>query len=450
VAPLVEAVAPLVEAGAPLVEAGAAPVEAVAPLVEAGPAPVDSIAPPVEAVTPPVESVTPLDSSTRARVERLIAEMQSNLTELRAIVMEGAPPADSGAPPADSGVPPVESEVPPVESEAPPVQAVMPPVESVAPPVQAVAAPREAPRVSQADPNPVDGAWSLQPPRFMGRIPTSARYLPLAIAIPAVLVSLLVLTASVLKDGPALPRGDILFEHFVGHGWVDIFTLSLVGVAGLLAATGLRRFWKGLHATLPPGLPLRPLSDALRETAGEVLAHDDFHDWTTSDVRRGSHLAMFYGFLGLMAATTGAALYTEIFPILGIDWHHNTLSLPIWDPVKIIGNAGGIALLIGLAQTLSIWLRRPRTAGESTYSDWFFPGSLVLTAVTGFLTEILRFAGVRLAYVAYAVHLVFVFALFVFFPFSKFAHVIYHPAARTFGRRLRKRKPASTLAPRAT
>jgi quinone-modifying oxidoreductase subunit QmoC len=365
-------------------------------------------------------------------LERLIDQLQSNLTELRTIVAEGAPPLDSGAPPVDSGAP--------VESGAP--------VDSGAPPVDSGAPPADAARVSKSAPKPVDGAWSLQAPRFMGRIPTSARYLPVAIAIPAFLVALLVLTASVLfKDGPAVPDGDILFGHFIGHGWLDIFTLPLVGVVGLLAATGLRRYWKGLHATLPPGMALRPLGEALRGTAAEVLTHEDFDDWTTSDVRRGSHLAMFYGFLGLVAATTGAALYTEIFPILGIKWHENELSLPIWDPVKIIGNVGGIALLVGLAQTLSVWRRRPPTAAKPTYSDWFFPGLLVLTAVTGFLTEILRFAGVRMAYAAYAVHLVFVFALFVFFPFSKFAHVIYHPAARTFGRQLRRRRPASTLAP---
>jgi quinone-modifying oxidoreductase subunit QmoC len=372
------------------------------------------------------DTAPPLDTSTRARVELLLSQMESNLAELRTIVMGPAPPLDSGGPPLDSGAAPLDSGAAPLKTEAPPPGAA---------------------RASKAEPQPLAGAWSLQPPRFMARIPTSARYLPVAIAIPAVIVGLLVLTASVLfKDGPAVPDGNILFEHFIGHGWLDIFTLPLVGVVGLVAAMGVRRFWKGLHATLPPGMALRPLGEALQGTAREVVTHEDFHDWTTSDVRRGSHLAMFYGFLGLMAATTGAALYTEIFPILGIDWHNNQLSLPIWDPVKIIGNVGGIALLVGLAQTLSTWCRRPHTADRSTYSDWFFPGSLVLTAVTGFLTEILRFAGVRMAYPVYVIHLVFVFALFVLFPFSKFAHVLYHPAARTFGRQLRRRKPAPTLA----
>jgi quinone-modifying oxidoreductase subunit QmoC len=284
--------------------------------------------------------------------------------------------------------------------------------------------------------------WEHQSPRFMSRIPTSARYLPLAVAIPAAIVVVLVLTAAVVfRDGPAVPDGDILFEHFIGHGWLDVFVLSLVGVVAVVAATGIRRHWKGLQGTVPSALPRRPLGGALRGTAEEVIKHDGFDSWTVSDVQRKSHLAIFYGFLGLLAATTGAAIYTEIFPILGIDWHDNELSLPIWDPVKIVGNVGGIALLVGLTQVMSTWRRR--SSDRAAYSDWFFPALLGLTVLSGFSTEILRFAGIRLAYPAYAVHLVFVFALFVYFPFSKFAHALYYPTGFTFARSIGGRKKAA-------
>jgi quinone-modifying oxidoreductase subunit QmoC len=86
-------------------------------------------------------------------------------------------------------------------------------------------------------------------------------------------------------------------------------------------------------------------------------------------------------------------------------------------------------------------------SGKSAYSDWFFSGLLALTALSGFATEILRYAGVRLAYPAYAVHLVFVFALFVYFPFSKFAHIMYYPAGFVFARQIGTRKRASTTTP---
>jgi quinone-modifying oxidoreductase subunit QmoC len=284
-------------------------------------------------------------------------------------------------------------------------------------------------------------------PQFMARIPNEPRYLALAIAIPAVVVGLMLLLARVVfGDGLGLPEGDILFEHFIGHGWLDAVTLTLVGAVGVAAVLGLRKFWAALGSTVPAGTDRQPLVPALTATAGEVLTHEGFDDCTTSHVRRGSHMAMFYGFLGLLAATTGAALYTEIFPILGIEWHDNELSLPIWDPVKIVGNLGGIALLVGLAQTLSLRRRRPLVSGKSSYSDWFFSGLLALTALSGFATEILRYAGVRIAYPAYAVHLVFVFGLFAYFPFSKFAHAMYRPAALAFARQIGRRKPSTPVA----
>src|SRR5581483_8960221 len=305
---------------------------------------------------------------------------------------------------------------------------------------------QEAAAVSPAPAQHVDGAWSLQGPRFMARIPTSPRYLFVAIAIPAAVIVFLVLCGAVLfKNGPAVPGGSILFTHFITDAWVDTFTLPVVALVALLAVMGVRRFWGGLQASLPPGVARRPLGEALRGTAREVLSHDEFETWTTSDVRRVSHLAMFYGFLGLMMATTGAFIYTEIFPLFGIRWHRNRLSLPIWDPVKIVGNLGGIALLFGLVQTLSLWRRRSGTDRPSTYSDWFFPGLLGLTAVTGFATELLRYANLRLAYPVYVVHLVFIFALFVHFPFSKFAHAVYYPAGFTFARLIGRRKPTAAI-----
>ena len=60
-----------------------------------------------------------------------------------------------------------------------------------------------------------------------------------------------------------------------------------------------------------------------------------------------------------------------------------------------------------------------------------------LTAVTGFVTEILRYseAGTA-AYVAYMVHLGFIFGLFAYFPFSKFSHLMYRSAAMAFARQI--------------
>ena len=273
-------------------------------------------------------------------------------------------------------------------------------------------------------------------PRFMTRIPRDPKALPLAVALPVVLVGLLVLGAQGSSGGEGLfPEGDVFFGRFLGDGWVDVFVLSVVGVVAVLSFLSLRKFWAGLQSTVPAGTQRLPLADSLRRTVVDVFSHKDFGDCKTAHPRMWAHMGLFYGFLGLTAATTGAFLYTEVFPRLGIHHHGEVLSLPIWDPVKIVGNVGGVALLAGLAQTLWVRWKRPQQSGKSAYSDWFFSALLGLTAITGFVTEILRYAQARTAaYVAYSVHLAFIFGLFAYFPFSKFSHAMYRTAAMTFAR----------------
>ena len=281
-------------------------------------------------------------------------------------------------------------------------------------------------------------------PKFMSRVTRDPKALPLAIAIPVVLVALLVIGAAGSAGGDGFfPKGDVLFGHYLGEGWVDVFVMSVVGVVAILSFLSLKKFWAGLQSTVPADTPRLPLAGALTQTVADVFSHHDFEDCKTAYPRRWAHMGLFYGFLGLTAATTGAALYTEIFPRLGIHHHGDVLSLPIWDPVKIVGNIGGVALLAGLAQTLWVRLNKPKVSGKSAYSDWFFSGLLGLTAVTGFITELLRYGQVHTAaYISYTIHLVFIFALFAYFPFSKFSHAMYRTAALTFARQTGRRVSA--------
>jgi quinone-modifying oxidoreductase subunit QmoC len=281
-------------------------------------------------------------------------------------------------------------------------------------------------------------------PKVMSRIAGESRLLPVAVAIPAALVAVLVLAGRGLSGkGFSFPEGKVYFNHYIGDGWVDVVTLSLVGVIAALSYLSLRRFWAALQGSVPADRERGPVPLAVGGAVGDAFSHKGFDDCKTAHPRLWAHAAIFYGFLGLLAATTGAALYTEIFPRLGIHWQHNELSLPLWDPVKIVGNVGGVALLAALAQTIWVRVKRPAQSGKSAYSDWFFSGLLGLTAVTGFITEILRFADARqAAYVSYTIHLVFIFGLFVYFPFSKFSHVMYRTAALAFARQIGRSKPA--------
>jgi quinone-modifying oxidoreductase subunit QmoC len=103
-----------------------------------------------------------------------------------------------------------------------------------------------------------------------------------------------------------------------------------------------------------------------------------------------------------------------------------------WNPLKMLANLGGVALLLGCV--LMIFDRLyDEHAGSSTYSDWAFLGTLLLVVLTGFVTELLHYARlVPHRHVAYFIHLVFVFALIVYLPYSKFAHLIYRTVALAF------------------
>jgi quinone-modifying oxidoreductase subunit QmoC len=58
------------------------------------------------------------------------------------------------------------------------------------------------------------------------------------------------------------------------------------------------------------------------------------------------------------------------------------------------------------------------------------------------VTEILRYAEAgTAAYVAYMVHLGFIFGLFAYFPFSKVSHLMYRSAAMVFARQINRLSP---------
>jgi quinone-modifying oxidoreductase subunit QmoC len=138
-----------------------------------------------------------------------------------------------------------------------------------------------------------------------------------------------------------------------------------------------------------------------------------------------SHLAVFYGFLGLVLTTASVGIGIYAFGYL-TPW-------PLWHPVKILGNASGVAVLIACGVFLYMRLKDNEKAGKSTYSDWLFLWVLALTTLTGFLSEILRLAGIPpLAYWVYLIHLVFIFSLLVYIPYSKFAHLAYRFVAMLY------------------
>ena len=133
---------------------------------------------------------------------------------------------------------------------------------------------------------------------------------------------------------------------------------------------------------------------------------------------------MFYGFIGLVITTASVGIGIYAFGYL-TPW-------PVWHPVKILGNVSGAAVILASIVFLYRRLADKEKAGKSTYSDWLFLTVLGVTTLTGFLSEMVRLAGLPLAYWIYFVHLVFIFFLLVYIPYSKFAHLAYRFVAMLY------------------
>jgi len=143
-------------------------------------------------------------------------------------------------------------------------------------------------------------------------------------------------------------------------------------------------------------------------------------------------MSVFFGFLALVLVT----LWVITLP------YNPFLSGPFlyprsfWNPVKLLANLGGIALIAGCVLMIRDRMKNSEENGASNYSDWSLIGLLLAVALTGYVTEALHF--VRLEphrHLAYFVHLLFAGSLLLYMPYSKFAHIVYRTAAMVFAER---------------
>lgn len=282
----------------------------------------------------------------------------------------------------------------------------------------------------------------LTRPSVVGKWLASPRYLPILVAIPAILWAVVwMIMAGV--NGSAFPEGDIVFgKLFPGDYTIDpIFMLTFFTAVGILykgtrnliasfqpegrtMVLGKTRHW-ALH-----------LVDVLLE---EVVTHSKFKDCgaSTSD-RKVGHMTLMYAFV-ILAIVTGVVAVGhwggKVVPAIAIH-----TPMPLTFPVKILANIGAVMLLAGLA---ILTLRRkaldPETS-SSSYYDWYLLGVIWVVAVTGVFSQLFRLAGIApVAYSVYYLHLVSVWMLFAYLPWSKLGHLVYRTAALTYVRAMGRR-----------
>jgi quinone-modifying oxidoreductase subunit QmoC len=274
-------------------------------------------------------------------------------------------------------------------------------------------------------------------PRFLARWVKSPKFVLLLLAIPAVLLGLALLAKDSLGEalGLSTPVGDrILFPYSAGifpHWLLNIFFFFFGALALIAAITGVVRFWRAMKASNEEkGLPLsgKSLGSCIWTALKKVFTHEDFAACTTESSRFLPHFCVFFGFLALCVVTFWI-ITNHLNPLIQGSFVY---PFGFWNPLKLLANLGGAAILIGCIMMIFDRLTN-EDAGYSTYSDWILLGTLLVVVGTGFITELLHYARlVPHRHVAYFIHLVFVFSLIVYLPYTKFAHVIYRTAALAF------------------
>ncbi|MCL4558693.1 MAG: quinone-interacting membrane-bound oxidoreductase complex subunit QmoC [Deltaproteobacteria bacterium] len=272
-------------------------------------------------------------------------------------------------------------------------------------------------------------------PRFMGRLLSSPRYLPLLFAIPGVLFLIVLQHMEALST---VPSGPIAFTRF--DNYVDLIFVTVSILVLLATGTGVLKFWKGMdrNNVRGDGYGRIGIGSSVFLAAKEVLTHNNFKKCDANNIRYLGHLSIFYGFAALFIVTSIVFIGLRVF--------HMDLPMDQTNPIKVLGNLGAVTLIAGCSIAVYNRLGRKEQSGESHYYDWFFLSVLSLIGVTGLLTEVVRLSGnAAAAYWSYFVHLVFVFSLIAYFPYSKFAHLIYRFVAIVYARYAGLDEPAEEM-----
>jgi Fe-S oxidoreductase/nitrate reductase gamma subunit len=181
------------------------------------------------------------------------------------------------------------------------------------------------------------------------------------------------------------------------------YVLAVTSVAVFLYGL-VRAFAKYRHGQSSQWPPARELPGRLWEALRIMLAHATLR---RRDGLAGlGHLLIFYGWIVLFAGTVILGIDTDIMhPIFGVNYFRGNFYLGYKEALNIFGTALVAGLVVMMVRRALIrpakldYTRPDRAPGEPgsdrhiyRIGDWFFVGTLLVIALTGFLLE-----GVRIA-----------------------------------------------------
>jgi citrate/tricarballylate utilization protein len=263
-----------------------------------------------------------------------------------------------------------------------------------------------------------DYAW----PAPLGKL-YARNGLTLSLALAAGLALFLALAAK----APIAGSTGGFYAVFPHNLLVSIFAPVFV-FACLALWMGVRRFWRDVTPVTSGAHLSQPAATEATHAVLQLKYLDGGHgdgcnnaDDEFTHARRRAHHLTFYGFMLCFAATALGTVYHYAF---GWVAPYDLPSLP-----KLLGAAGGVALLLGTGGLFKLNLQRDPRQGDIAQKpmDLGFIALLFLTGLTGMALWLGR--GGSALPTLLAVHLGVVMALFATLPYNKFAHGIFRTAA---------------------
>ena len=269
-------------------------------------------------------------------------------------------------------------------------------------------------------------------PNFMGKIVGEAKYWPIMLAIPVV-----VLLLGIAIAGGHIPEGPVEYRDLFPLLLVDVIFLAVTFLAIGSLGFGVLNFIQGIHANAvregyAEDKPLVAVDyvKSLVSVIPTILLHNKFKLCITNRDRYLSHLLVFLGFVGLFIVTNIGFIGIYGGPLLGINTSFLAPPYSLANPIKLFALLVGIGLLVGILLVIANRLKPKDAESTISYLDWSLIIAVLATVSTGLLTWIGRVGNLgTVAYVIYFLHLVSVFYIIAYLPYSKLAHLVYRTVA---------------------
>ncbi len=262
-------------------------------------------------------------------------------------------------------------------------------------------------------------------PAFLNKLLNEPKMIPLLFIIPALIILGLGFVTGLMNINPV--DGPIVFANFFPVALIETIFLPLTVITAIVFFLGIKRFigdmQKNNNGSTTNKLNITEFIKTMVKIFPSIMKHDKFSSCSENKTRKLSHILVSFSFVSL-------AFVAGVF-VIALYILNSHGPYPQINPVKILANFSGIALITG-----SILLIKERLSDKkqtNSYFDWYLLGLALFLGITGMLTQIFRLLDLpTTAYITYFIHIMFAFNLVAFLPYTKLAHLVYRTVAVTY------------------